>query len=280
MVQSCPAERVLTAPRTLRTSYHQTAALTPTPTMSSLRNAVKRVEHKERAQPASRRKLGLLEKHKDYVLRARNYGKKRDRMQALKLKAAMKNPDEFYFAMHRKKTEGGVHMLDGAETLPHDVVQMLKTQDLGYVSTHRSADERKAAKLRESLHMLEAGPRNKHTIFLDSEKEAKEFDVAKHFDTVPELADRAFNRPRKNTLEKAQVTGATNRRQLKKVLKKRDASYSELMQRLERAEKMKKAEVHLEAQRKVMNSKGTKRKVQEAKDGRPAVYRWKKERSR
>ena len=34
--------------------------------MSSLRNAVKRVEHKERAQPASRKKLGLLEKHKDY----------------------------------------------------------------------------------------------------------------------------------------------------------------------------------------------------------------------
>lgn len=58
------------------------------------------------------------------VLRARNYGKKRDRMQALKLKAAMKNPDEFYFAMHRKKTEGGVHVLDGAESLPHDVVQV------------------------------------------------------------------------------------------------------------------------------------------------------------
>lgn len=50
---------------------------------------------------------------------------------------------------------------------------MLKTQDLGYVSTHRSADEKKAAKLRESLHMLDAGPRNKHTIFFDSEKEAK-----------------------------------------------------------------------------------------------------------
>lgn len=46
------------------------------------------------------------------------------------------------------------------------------------------------------------------------------------------------------------------------------------------AEKMKKAEVHLEAQRTVMNSKGTKRKVQEAQDGRPAVYRWKQERSR
>lgn len=31
------------------------------------------------------------------------------------------------------------------------------------------------------------------------------FDVAEHFDTVPELADRAFNRPRKATLETAQV---------------------------------------------------------------------------
>lgn len=45
-------------------------------------------------------------------------------MKALKLKAAMKNPDEFYFAMHRKKTEGGVHVLDGSETLPHDVAQV------------------------------------------------------------------------------------------------------------------------------------------------------------
>ncbi|CAM9538676.1 unnamed protein product [Ascophyllum nodosum] len=248
--------------------------------MASLRNAVKRVEHKERAQPASRRKLGLLEKHKDYVLRARNYGKKKDRMQALKLKAAMKNPDEFYFAMHRKKTNKGVHELDGAEKLPHDVIQMLKTQDLGYVSTKRSADERKAAKLRESLHLLDAGPRNKHTVFFDTEEEAKRFDVAEHFNTVPELADRSFNRPRKSTLETAQVLGATTRREMKKVLKKRDASYSELVQRLERAEKIKKAEDHLEAQRKVMNSKGTKRKVKDAQDGQPAVYKWKKERSR
>ncbi len=49
-------------------------------------------------------------------------------MQALKLKAAMKNPDEFYFAMHRKKTKEGVHLLDGAESLPHDVVQVGKAQ--------------------------------------------------------------------------------------------------------------------------------------------------------
>lgn len=45
-------------------------------------------------------------------------------MRALKLKAAMKNPDEFYFAMHRKKTNEGVHELDGMERLPHDVIQV------------------------------------------------------------------------------------------------------------------------------------------------------------
>ena len=40
---------------------------------SSLRNAVKRKTHKERAQPKGRKRLGLLEKHKDYVLRARDF---------------------------------------------------------------------------------------------------------------------------------------------------------------------------------------------------------------
>ena len=32
--------------------------------MSSMRNAVQRRNHKERAQPKSREKLGILEKHK------------------------------------------------------------------------------------------------------------------------------------------------------------------------------------------------------------------------
>ena len=73
--------------------------------MSSLRNSLHRKNHKERSQLAHRSRLGILEKHKDYVLRARDYHSKQDRIQRLRQKAADRNKDEFYFAMTRQKTE-------------------------------------------------------------------------------------------------------------------------------------------------------------------------------
>lgn len=37
----------------------------------------------------------------------------------------MKNPDEFYFAMHRNKTKEGVHVLDSTDkSLNHDVIKV------------------------------------------------------------------------------------------------------------------------------------------------------------
>ena len=68
---------------------------------SSVRKATSifRGKKKERSQPARRQKLGLLEKHKDYVVRARNFHAKEDRIKALQAKAEMRNPDEFYFKM-------------------------------------------------------------------------------------------------------------------------------------------------------------------------------------
>lgn len=74
---------------------------------SSLRNAHHRRNHKERGQLTSRRALGFLEKHSDYVKRARDWHSKQDRLQRLKEKAATRNEDEFYFAMLRKKTQVG-----------------------------------------------------------------------------------------------------------------------------------------------------------------------------
>ncbi|KAH7826661.1 putative U3 small nucleolar RNA-associated protein 11 (Utp11) [Monocercomonoides exilis] len=64
--------------------------------------------HKERPQPQKRKRLGVLEKHKDYVVRARDYHKKRNALKRLKRKAEFKNEDEFYFSMEHLKMDKGI----------------------------------------------------------------------------------------------------------------------------------------------------------------------------
>ena len=81
---------------------------------TSLRNSLHRRNHKERSQLAHRSRLGLLEKHKDYVLRARDYHSKQDRLTRLRQKAADRNKDEFYFGMTGQRT---VVRLDCLESL-------------------------------------------------------------------------------------------------------------------------------------------------------------------
>lgn len=73
--------------------------------MSSLRNSLHRRNHKERGQLSHRKRLGILEKHKDYVLRAKDYNSKKERIRKLKQRASERNKDEFYFGMVGKKTQ-------------------------------------------------------------------------------------------------------------------------------------------------------------------------------
>lgn len=60
-----------------------------------------RKHHRERAQLSGRQKFGMLEKHVDYVKRARDFHRKQDAIRKLKEKAAFRNPDEFYFGMEK-----------------------------------------------------------------------------------------------------------------------------------------------------------------------------------
>ncbi|OCH96422.1 small-subunit processome [Obba rivulosa] len=123
--------------------------------MSSLRNSLHRRNHKERSQLSHRSRLGILEKHKDYVLRARDYHSKKDRLHRLRQKAADRNKDEFYFAMTRQKTQGGVHIQDrGNAALPTDIVKVLKTQDENYLRTMRAVGLKKIDKIKGQLSAL------------------------------------------------------------------------------------------------------------------------------
>jgi len=117
-----------------------------------LRNALPRRTHKERSQPAGRQRYGFLEKHKDYVQRARDHHAKRDKLQRMRQKAADRNRDEFYHGMLSSKTERGVHIQSrGNEPLPNDVVALLKTQDAGYLRKQLVSERKRYKALVEQI---------------------------------------------------------------------------------------------------------------------------------
>lgn len=259
-----------------------------------------------------RQHLGILEKKKDYKQRAVDYHRKEDRIKAMKEKASMRNPDEFYFAMHNSRMVDGKHRSnDDYRNLAPELVKVMKGQDLSYVRMQKQSDAKKAERLQASLHLLEmegdtVKPKRKHTIFVTSKKEADEFDVATHFDTIPEFADRAFNRLRKTDIEKlAGITAVTEnggpgddvhgpkaeqlttsklekqvreeRKLARRLAKARASSYGEMEARRKRAEAMQRAEEHLVTE-KLVAGKGRKRKIMGAEDGRPAQYKWRRKR--
>mmetsp|Transcript_6193 Transcript_6193/g.15330 ORF Transcript_6193/g.15330 Transcript_6193/m.15330 type:complete len:272 (-) Transcript_6193:1385-2200(-) len=269
--------------------------------MSSLRNAVKRIAHKERSQTVDRQHLGILEKKKDYKQRAIDYHRKEDRIKSMKRKVSMRNPDEFYFGMHNSKVEDGKHRSnEDYRMLSPELIKVMKDQDLSYVRLQRQKDMKKAEKLQSSLHLLntensdDIGAKRTHTVFVDSKKDAVDFDVSEHFGTIPEFAGRAFNRLRKSDIEKLSKDNIgesnnelstyeltrlkkNNKKLAKKLARARSGAYREMDARRERAEKMKTAEDHLITE-KLVGGKGRKRKIKAGEDGRPAQYKWRRKR--
>ncbi|XXH02518.1 hypothetical protein Hte_008894 [Hypoxylon texense] len=173
--------------------------------MSSIRNAVQRRVHKERSQPHERQRLGLLEKHKDYSLRAKDFNKKKAQLRALRRKAADRNEDEFYFGMMSRKGPG--HALArgrrwtgtvdgdrGNRALDVDTVRLLKTQDVGYVRTVRSVALKEVKALEERV-MEQGGSLDPPDQAVDDEDDDDEFDG---FD-----APRKAARPKKTVFAEA-----------------------------------------------------------------------------
>ena len=178
--------------------------------MSAVRNSIPSRSYRERPQPLSRsRSHPLLEKRKDYKLRAADHKAKQARLKLLREKAAARNPDEFSFKMMsgaaragngKKRGIGntggaGDDDLDGrvrrevemGQGLSTETVKLLKTQDAGFLRTVRSRVRRERERLRGMLGGIKAeggdvevlgynhdqvGPRR--TVFVDGQQEQQQ----------------------------------------------------------------------------------------------------------
>ena len=138
--------------------------------MSSLRNSVPRRPHRERSQPSSRQKWGLLEKHKDYSLRAADFNAKRAKLKVLSSKTRDKHPDEFAFGMVNAQqgklgARKDADVKEGGNRLSHDAVRLLKTQDAGYLRNAAQRTRKEMAKVEEEIGVsgsLRRGTKNQN----------------------------------------------------------------------------------------------------------------------
>jgi U3 small nucleolar RNA-associated protein 11 len=220
----------------------------------------------------------LLEKHKDYVLRARDYNKKKKYIKSLQEKARNKNPDEFYYRMINEKLKGGRHVIpQEEEKFTDDQLKVMKTQDIKYVEMKYRIERKKVERLRSGLHLISSQPINTHTIFVDSVEEVTNFEPADHFETEPKMVQHSYNRLTSQQLSVGPPLSHTPEA-IEKAKRKCEASYRELNQRIHRSKELLRIARKMKTQKDLM-AKGKKRRI--TGDGKtPRTYIWRKERKR
>lgn len=254
--------------------------------MSSYKNAVKsnRRKYRERAQPENRKKLGLLEKHQDYVLRAKDYHRKEDMILKLSRKAYFRNPDEFYFKMNSARKVNGVYKLDhGDKNYKKDELVEMKIEDITYLNMRRQMELKKIERLQSSLHLGSDTPKeelkSQHTVFVDTIDDAINFDEEKYFDTPKEFLTQAYNRPKKKTIEEENVilnSQDLRVKDLKKIERKKDLAYKELVARTNREAKLQQEISKLELKKNLIKNPNV---IKMKKDGK-VIYKWRTQRAK
>ena len=257
--------------------------------MSSLSKASKSQKtHRERHQPKERSHLGLLEKKKDYRLRAKDYNEKKSVLKHLRKKALNKNPDEFYFHMINAKVVDGAHkdtiskkVSKKSSVNEQQQIKLLQTQDYKYISNKRMSEQRKIEKLRATLHLLDDDndkPKHTHTIFVDKEEEKHKLNLAQHLDTAPELLAKSSNRPSMKLLTQEDALDESSEVKIEKSQRK---AYKQLCQRIQRERQLRVIEEKMKAKRHLSDKRNKPIAIvkEETPDAAP-VLRWKSERKR
>ncbi len=114
----------------------------------------------------------MLEHHRDYAERARNFHSKEKRLLSLRRTAELRNPDEYYFGMHSARTDRGVHVVSQASAgIEPDVLRVLKAQDQTNLELQRTAGRRALERMRAE-RAAATGPRGRREEFSDDDAAA------------------------------------------------------------------------------------------------------------
>lgn len=244
--------------------------------MSSFsKNLIPRRIHKERSQPELRvAKHGLLEKKRDYKLRAKDRNRKLLRLKLLKEKAAFRNRDEFYYGMINAKTDDGrvrkTLNLNEKNALPiahRDREQRLlaETQDSAYVDMKLRAEMAKVERLRRGLHFNvdKQETKRKHIRFVDTEEEQEK--------VVDELKRK----------DEGKQEGKYSARMQRALDRLKAKSYQQLQLHDQRKQKLLNVYQDIQVEKNLLQKGRRVMKTPPNKEtGAPPVYRWLQERKR
>lgn len=253
----------------------------------------KKKTYQERAQPSSRKKLGFLEKHKDYVLRAQDAHQKERQLKKLKRLVQNRNPDEFRFGMehtHVDSETGEVRRDNNSDEkdsnkYTEDEIKLMQTEDIAYLTMRQTMDLRKAEKLKSTLHYLDQESKNTHTLFVDSDDdndyEDEEEIVAKKLDTVPELIHSKVMPRTEQLRSESIIVGGSKAADIKTMIsneKSRSKAYREIEAREARAKRIKMLAREMDIKRQLTGTE-KKYRVYDKKTG-TTQFVWRQERKK
>lgn len=247
--------------------------------MAKLVHNVQKKQHKERSQTSDRSKYGLLEKKKDYRLRASDYHKKQAALKALKAKAKTYNPDEYYHAMTKKKTDDrGILVADrGTEELSVAQVKLLKSQDVNYIRTLRLNEVNKIDREKNDLDFKASG---NHTVFVDTVQEQQQLTPEAFFDTDSALVHKRENRLRIRQLQtndRLIPQQDVDQDEIDKQNQEKLKQYQTLEKRMKRERELRQVEERMELTKELMK-KGNKKKGLDSLG--KVLFKWKNQRKR
>ena len=142
--------------------------------LKNIKKYIPRRKYRERGQNERRKKLGFLEKKKDYKIRAEDYHEKEKKYKNLKEAARTRNPDEFYHKMIKAKIIDGEHVqFPDDKNLEQKLVT--NTQFINLVNFKKSQLEKEAEKMKIRLQLnkdvFEEGNKSAHTFYYEDEDE-------------------------------------------------------------------------------------------------------------